>query len=105
MTQRRRLALGAIFVAVLITFFLSHSINSTAAQARNNAQAPRLEVDPLWPKPLPDHQILGSVTGVAVDGQDHIWAVHRGLDSLGANEKGPTLTPPAATCCFSAPAV
>ncbi len=69
------------------------------------AQAPTLRVDPLWPKPLGNHQILGSVTGVAVDAQDHIWVTQRGLDSLQNNEKGPTLTPWASECCFSAPQV
>src|SRR5262245_47185617 len=103
MTQRRGLYGAATFLTLLIAFTISFSSRNTAAQGRGAAQAPRLEVDPLWPKPLPNHQILGSVTGVAVDAQDHIWVVHRGLDSLGTNEKGPTLNPPAATCCFSAP--
>ena len=31
------------------------------------AAAPSFQVDPLWPKPLPNHWLLGSVTGVAVD--------------------------------------
>ena len=34
---------------------------------RGGAQAPAFQADPLWPKPLPNHWILGSVTGVAVD--------------------------------------
>ncbi|MBZ5559364.1 MAG: hypothetical protein LAO77_18985 [Acidobacteriia bacterium] len=74
------------------------------AQGRG-AGMPRFEVDPLWPKPLGNHWILGSVTGVTVDAQDHIWAVHRGVDSLQNNEKGPTLEPWASQCCFAAPQV
>jgi hypothetical protein len=62
-------------------------------------------VDPFFPKPLGNHWVLGSVTGVTVDAQDHIWAVHRGVDSLQNNEKGPTLEPWASQCCFSAPQV
>src|SRR5438094_6959894 len=71
------------------------------------AQAPKHDVEPLWPKPFPvaKHWILGSVTGVAVDAQDHVWVVHRGVDSLQTNEKGPTLEPWASSCCFSAPQV
>ena len=70
-------------------------------------QAPRLEVDPLWPQPSPfeKHWALGSVTGVAVDSQDHIWVTHRGVDSLQTNEKGPTLATWAAECCYAAPQV
>src|SRR6266699_5474211 len=66
--------------------------------------APSFQVDPLWPKPLPNHWVLGSVTGVAVDSQDHIWIIHRGADSLGNNEKGAILNPPTG-CCVPAPQV
>ncbi|HYM22550.1 MAG TPA: 6-bladed beta-propeller [Vicinamibacterales bacterium] len=71
------------------------------------AQAPSFQVEPLWPRPFPveKHWILGSVTGVAVDARDHIFVVHRGVDSLQNNEKGPTLEPWASSCCFSAPQV
>ncbi len=59
--------------------------------ASGAAQAPSFQVETLWPKPFPvaKHWILGSVTGVATDAQDHVWVVHRGVDSLQANEKGP----------------
>src|SRR5262245_36175760 len=78
-----------------------------AMAAAVGAQAPKHEVDPLWPKPFPvaKHWILGSVTGLAVDAQDRIWVVHRGVDSLQANEKGPALEPWASMCCFAAPQV
>ena len=77
------------------------------AQRSGGAQAPKLEVDPLWPKPFPvaKHWILGSVTGVAADAQDRVWVVHRGVDSLQNNEKGPTLEPWASSCCFAAPQI
>ena len=31
----------------------------------------------MWPKPLPNHWILGAVAGVAVDRRDHVWIMHR----------------------------
>jgi len=34
-------------------------------------------VDPAWPKPLPNHWIVGAVAGVAVDKYDHVWITHR----------------------------
>jgi DNA-binding beta-propeller fold protein YncE len=40
-------------------------------------QAPRFEVDPMWPKPLPNHWVIGSVIGVTADANDHIWIIHR----------------------------
>jgi hypothetical protein len=85
------------------TFAVSAMLVALFAAAE--AQAPRFTVDPLWPKPLGNHWILGSVTGVAVDAQDHIWIVHRGIDSLENNEKGPTLDPPGGSCCFPAPQI
>ena len=70
------------------------------------AQAPRLEVNPFWPQPLPNHWVFGSITGVAVDAQDHVWVTHRGADSLEGNEKGMMATPPTSTkCCTAAPFV
>ncbi len=51
---------------------------SVAAQAK---QAPIFEVDPYWPKPLPNHWVLGSTIGLSVDAQDHVWIVHRPRDS------------------------
>jgi len=38
---------------------------------------PTYQVDPLWPKPLPNHWLVGAVAGVAVDAKDHIWITHR----------------------------
>jgi hypothetical protein len=40
-------------------------------------QAPVFEVDPLWPKPLPNHWVTGSTIGLAVDAQDNVWTIHR----------------------------
>ncbi|HTS74583.1 MAG TPA: hypothetical protein VMG40_00175 [Bryobacteraceae bacterium] len=39
--------------------------------------APKFEVDPMWPKPLPNHWVMGNIIGVSVDAQDHIWIIHR----------------------------
>lgn len=64
-------------------------------------------VDPFWPKPLPEPWILGSVTGVTVDDKDHVWVLHRGMDTLTARtEAGMATDPPTSeTCCGPAPSV
>ena len=65
---------------------------------------PAYRVNALWPQPLPNHWVLGSVTGVAVDAQDHVWVTHRGADSLEGGEKGMMLTPQTSIhCCTAAP--
>jgi DNA-binding beta-propeller fold protein YncE len=67
--------------------------------------APQFQVDPFWPKPLPNHWILGNVIGVAVDSRDHVYIVHRDSDSLfgGATEIG--LKVGVSECCTPAPPV
>src|SRR5690349_13963371 len=87
-------------LVALLGIGLAISLRPLSAQ-RRAPQVPRFQIDALWPKPLPNHWILGSVTGVAVDGQDHIWLVHRGMDSLTARtEAGLGTNPPTAeTCC------
>ena len=65
---------------------------------------PMFEVDPFWPKPMPNNWLLGSTIGVAVDSRDHVWVVHRG--NLGANEMPAALDPPfAEECCHPAPPI
>jgi len=74
-----------------------------SAQAAN-LMAPRFEVDFTWPKPLPNHWILGQAVGVAVDADDHVWIIHRPA-SLEATETHATTNPPIAQCCAPAPPV
>jgi DNA-binding beta-propeller fold protein YncE len=95
--------MGASVVVLLVALAICAAAQRKSASTRT-AQAPSFTVDPLWPKPLPNHWVLGSVTGVAVDSQDHIWIIHRGADSLGNNEKGAILNPPTG-CCVPAPQV
>ena len=95
----------AVFVVVLSALAVAQwSIDAfVIAQTRSRAQAPRFEVDPMWPKPLPNHWLLGNAIGVWVDAQDHVWIVHRGSDTLANNEKGLDLK--SAECCAGAPPV
>jgi hypothetical protein len=65
---------------------------------------PAFKVDPFWPKPLPDNWILGQVAGIAVDGNDHVWIIHR-PSTLLDDEKDALADPPATRCCKPAPAV
>jgi DNA-binding beta-propeller fold protein YncE len=38
---------------------------------------PRYEVDPFWPKPLPDRWVTGEIGGTCVDQRDHVFIVTR----------------------------
>ena len=68
-------------------------------------QAPRFTADPMWPRPMPNHWILGSVTGVAVDARDHVFVVNLTDTFNQRTETGLELTPPSAECCMPAPNV
>src|SRR5437870_3525651 len=60
-------------IALAVVAFLTAS---GAAQA-----PPSYRVVPLWPQPLPNHWVLGSVTGVAVDAARGGEAAARGGDA------------------------
>jgi DNA-binding beta-propeller fold protein YncE len=95
------------FVLVLVVVMAAGVLvaRELAGQSRSSVQAPYFEVDPLWPKPLPNHWLLGSAIGVSVDERDHVWIIHRGSATLGNNEKGLELNPPTGECCGGAPPV
>jgi DNA-binding beta-propeller fold protein YncE len=80
---------------------------TAAAQAKAAAQAPRFEVDPFWPKPLPNHWLLGFTIGVTVDERDHVWIIHRGGPTQlnPRTETGLEANPPIGECCMAAPPV
>lgn len=47
-----------------------------AEQAKPAANAPVFKVDPSWPQEMPNHWIMGAVTGVFVDAKQHVWVTH-----------------------------
>lgn len=77
---------------------------ATPAAAQTPRAAPQLQVDPFWPKPLPNDWVLGQVSGVAVDSRGHVWIVQR-PSSLSERERGAEQTPPLGKCCRAAPPV
>src|SRR5260370_26508447 len=84
MMRRRDVVVAAASLALLAVLGLGQSVleRRVEAQAKSAAQAPRFEVDPLWPKPLPNHWLLGSTIGVSVDAQDHLWIIRRGASPV-----------------------
>jgi DNA-binding beta-propeller fold protein YncE len=104
MTRRTTVVL---FIAVLVVLFTAERLleREAAAQAKDGmVMAPRFEVDPAFPKPLPNGWVLGMAIGVGVDTQDRIWIVHR-PDTLVPSEVGMDQTPPISACCSKAPPI
>jgi len=50
---------------------------SCPAPSHAQGNVPRYEVDPSWPKPLPDNWVTGMIGGVCVDAQDHVFILNR----------------------------
>jgi DNA-binding beta-propeller fold protein YncE len=101
--MKRHLYVGAAFLGTLGGLWIGSEVLAKRAAAATT-MAPRFEVDPMWPKPLPNHWILGQTIGVSVDAQDNVWIIHR-AGSLEAGEQHATTNPPISKCCAPAPPV
>src|ERR1700716_2544439 len=101
----RKLYVGPIFLGLLAALGVgSMLLEKRAAVEAAAVQAPMFEVDPFWPKPLPNHWLIGMTIGVSVDAQDNVWIIHR-QGSLEPGERHATSNPPVAMCCAPAPPV
>jgi DNA-binding beta-propeller fold protein YncE len=105
--MKQKTVLGAAFAVMFVGLGAAYLYlqRDAAALTAASVQAPYHEVDPFWPKPMPNHWVLGSAIGVWVDERDHVWIIHRSSATLGNNEKGLELTPPTGECCAGAPPV
>lgn len=72
MNNRRTTLLSAAVLAALVLFAAGHP----AAEQAKPANAPTFKVDPNWPQDMPNHWIMGAVTGVFVDAKQHVWVAH-----------------------------
>jgi DNA-binding beta-propeller fold protein YncE len=104
--QKRKVMSGVALAAGIVTLGIGQAVLQQHADAQGSSvTAPLYEVDPLWPKPLPNNWLLGWTIGTWVDEQDHVWVIHRGAGGLHNNERGAELNPPIAECCRTAPPV
>src|SRR5438876_1131757 len=103
--MKRNFYIGAIFLA-LVAALAAGSVMLEKKTTAEGAEvlAPRFEVDPLWPKPLPNHWVQGMSVGVSVDPRDHVWIVHR-TNTFEPMEIYASAQPPKAECCVPAPPV
>jgi sugar lactone lactonase YvrE len=70
MNQSRTRLLAAVLCAAVVFLTGRH----TAGQAK--PAPPIFKVDPAWPQEMPNHWIMGAVTGVYVDSKQHVWVTH-----------------------------
>ena len=94
--------IATLFLSLFVAAFASSC--AAPAAGTDGADPPRFSVETQWPKALPNRWILGQVSGVATDAEDHVWVLQR-PKSLTDDERGATLNPPQSICCAPAPPV
>lgn len=75
-----------------------------AVASEAQRRVPKFEVDPFWPKPLPNKWMLGQVGGTFIDSHDHLWITTRPR-SLDEHDKYAAADPPKADCCVPPPPI
>ena len=93
--MKLKIAVGIMFLALAA---------AVAAQRGGSRTTPKYEIDPFWPKPLPNNWMLGQVGGTFVDSHDHLWITTRPR-SLDDHDKYASADPPKADCCAPPPPV
>ena len=79
-----------IAVVVLVLFW---SPSDMRVRAQSATTGPQFEVDPLWPKQLPERWVTGELGGVCVDANDHVFVLNR-QDVLEGELNAGHLAPP-----------
>jgi hypothetical protein len=101
--MKRSIYTGAAIAAVAALLGVGSMVINKRAQAAGT-MAPHFEVDPFWPKPLPNHWVIGQTIGLDVDSHDNVWIIHRPgtFDPSGKETYAMT---DSARCCVAAPDV
>ena len=89
--MKRNLIIGAAFLLVLVALSAAQVAfeKQAVAQASKGSvvMAPKFEVDPYWPKPMPNNWHIALTIGVGIDAGDNVWIIHR-ADQLSESEVG-----------------
>ena len=100
--SRQRFGQATVMILMTVACVVPDQTGETEVPALTgtaSSDIPQFQVDPFWANELPNNWILGQVSGLAVDDQDHVWIVHRPrtLDARQRGEEG--------MCCVPAPPV
>ncbi len=96
------LAAGAATLVVGLGAGPSAFRGANAQEPAADVMVPKFEVDPFWPKPLPNHWRMAMVIGLSMDAKDNVWIVHRPQT---LEQKESYATRGEADCCTAAPDV
>ncbi|MDP6096469.1 MAG: hypothetical protein QGG67_10880 [Gammaproteobacteria bacterium] len=105
MTKLKLIFAGTLLVALVALGVGQIKMQQPAVAANNDVLAPAFLVDPLWPKPLPNHWVMGRTIGVDVDERDHVFVVHRDQAEMFSMNTEIGLFAGVAECCTPAPPI
>ena len=79
MANTKRWLAGVALVALVTAAGISPRIlgRAAAAQGSSGVTYPTFQLDTSYPPKLPNDTVLGNVSKVVVDRQDHVWIIHR----------------------------
>lgn len=98
----RKWMMGAAMAAVLAAGVGPSAVQAQAPANSGDVMVPWFEVDPYWPKPLPNHWILAMTIGLGLDAKDNVWVFHRPQT---LEQKESYAARGEADCCVAAPDV
>ena len=106
MKTRMKLAAGAgLALSVAALGFGQAAVQESVSANTETVSAPSFEVDPFWPKPLPNQWILGRAIGIDIDDRDHVFIVHRDQEAMFGGRTEIGLATGVSECCQPAPPV
>ena len=104
-STRRTITIASALVVFTTLLGCAPEVDTTSAVAPTSQSGPPVfQVDPSWPREMPNSWILGAVTAVFVDAKDHVWVTHL-PETLTPEETALVQDPPIGTCCAPAPVV
>src|SRR6185503_12789609 len=77
MKTKRCVGAWALITAAVVSSPFWRSMEGSAQSARPALNGPQFEVDPSWPKQLPERWVTGELGGVCVDANDHVFVLSR----------------------------
>ena len=98
MTGMRNRLIGAGLITLLAALGIGQHLLQQEAIAQSNGKVmvPKFEVDPFWPKPMPNNWVFGQTIGLGIDEKDQVWIIHRGNDPGNLDRTEMAFPPPVA---------
>jgi DNA-binding beta-propeller fold protein YncE len=94
-SMKTTIRIFALVIAASFSIVLgpnSTFLRKAQAAPPQGTEVPKFEIDPSWPKPLPEFMVTGEVGGTCIDAQDHVFVLNR--DNLTPDEQRNSLPAP-----------